>query len=43
VVTVGTSQELAQNKLFADKTLDFPESIYEARCRNCHVVADEPQ
>jgi len=43
VVTVGTSQELAQNKLFADKPLDFPESIYEARCRNCHVVADEPQ
>lgn len=42
VVTVGTSQELTQNKLFADRQLDFPESIYEARCRNCHVVADEP-
>lgn len=42
VVTVGTSQELTQNKLFADKPLEFPENIYEARCRNCHVVADEP-
>ncbi len=42
VVTVGTSQELAQNKLFADRHLDFPESIYEARCRNCHAVTDEP-
>jgi thymidine kinase len=42
VVTVGTSQEIAQNKLFAEKKLEFPENIYEARCRNCHVVADEP-
>ncbi|AFM12846.1 thymidine kinase [Turneriella parva] len=43
VVTVGTSQELTQNKLFAEKPREFPESIYEARCRYCHVVADEPQ
>ncbi len=42
VVTVGTSQEIAQNKLFAEKKLEFPENIYEARCRNCHVVGDEP-
>lgn len=42
VVTVGTSQELAQEKLFADKRHNFPENIYEARCRNCHVVPDEP-
>ena len=42
VVTVGTSQEIAQNKLFAEKKLEFPENIYEARCRNCHLVLDEP-
>lgn len=42
VVTVGTSQEIAQNKLFAEKKAEFPENIYEARCRNCHVVMDEP-
>lgn len=42
VVTVGTSQELSQERLFAEKQLDFPENIYEARCRNCHVVPDEP-
>jgi len=42
VVTVGTSQEIAQNKLFAEKKAEFPENIYEARCRNCHVVTDEP-
>ncbi len=42
VVTVGTSQELTQTKLFTDKPPEFPENIYEARCRNCHVVADEP-
>lgn len=42
VVTVGTSQEIAQEKLFAEKLREFPENIYEARCRNCHVVADEP-
>lgn len=43
VVTVGTSQEIAQNKLFAEKKMDFPENIYEARCRYCHSVADEPK
>jgi len=42
VVTVGTSQEIAQEKLFARKKHEFPENIYEARCRNCHVVRDEP-
>lgn len=42
IVTVGTSQEIAQEKLFAEKLREFPENIYEARCRNCHVVADEP-
>lgn len=42
VVTVGTSQQIAQTKLFAEKLRGFPENIYEARCRNCHVVADEP-
>lgn len=43
VVTVGTSQELAQSKLFAERKSDFPENIYEARCRNCHQVRDEPK
>jgi thymidine kinase len=43
VVTVGTSQEIAQSKLFAERTPDFPENIYEARCRNCHEVRDEPK
>jgi thymidine kinase len=42
VVTVGTSQEIAQEKLFAPKMHEFPENIYEARCRNCHVIRDEP-
>lgn len=42
VVTVGTSQEIGQNRLFAEKKSEIPENIYEARCRNCHVVADEP-
>lgn len=41
VVTVGTSQEIGQNKLFAEKAAEFSENIYEARCRNCHVVPDE--
>ncbi len=43
VVTVGTSQEIAQSKLFAEKRADFPENIYEARCRYCHSVANEPK
>ena len=43
VVTVGTSQEIAQSKLFAEKKMDFPENIYEARCRYCHSVKDEPK
>ncbi|HRP69989.1 MAG TPA: hypothetical protein PLY93_10700, partial [Turneriella sp.] len=42
VVTVGTSQELAQNKLFVEKLQEFTQNIYEARCCNCHVVKDEP-
>lgn len=42
VVTVGTSQEIAQVKLFAERNPEFPQNIYEARCRNCHVVPDEP-
>lgn len=42
VVTVGTSEEIAQKKLFAEQKIEFPENIYEARCRNCHVVTDEP-
>ncbi|MBS0619240.1 MAG: thymidine kinase [Spirochaetes bacterium] len=41
VVTVGTSQEIAQTKLFTERLREFPENIYEARCRNCHIVADE--
>ncbi|MBV6493886.1 MAG: Thymidine kinase [Turneriella sp.] len=42
VVTVGTSQELTQSKLFTESLQKFPHDIYEARCRNCHIVTDEP-
>jgi thymidine kinase len=43
VVTVGTSQEISQNQLFAERRDEFPENTYEARCRNCHTIPDEPR
>ncbi|MCX7633022.1 MAG: hypothetical protein N2Z22_06805 [Turneriella sp.] len=42
-VTVGTSQGILQEKLFADNQPEFAQFVYEARCRNCHTVPDEPE